>query len=141
MRRVVFFFLLPILAAVFPAGALAKVQVKVDLGAQRMQVFIDGRYRASWPVSTGRRGYDTPTGNYRPFRLEEEWYSKQYDDAPMHYAVFFKNGYAIHATGDTRRLGRRASHGCIRLAPGHAAKFFSLVKHYGIYNTSIAIRR
>jgi hypothetical protein len=49
--------------------------------------------------------------------------SRKYDNAPMPYAVFFNGGYAVHATFDLKRLGRPASHGCIRLHPENAAEF------------------
>ncbi len=114
------------------------LQVNVDVDGQVMEVFVDGQLRHRWPVSTGRDGYDTPGGTYRPQRLEKMWLSKQYDDAPMPNAVFFHEGYAIHGTNETRRLGQQASHGCIRLAPRHAAQLFSLVEGHGP-NTRITI--
>lgn len=114
------------------------LKVNVDVNDQVMEVYVGGRLRHRWPVSTGRDGYDTPGGTYRPQRLEKMWYSKKYDDAPMPNAVFFHGGYAIHGTSETKRLGRQASHGCIRLAPGHAAQLFSLVSNHGS-NTRITI--
>jgi len=124
--------------AIAPA-ARAGVRVEVDLGAQSMEVYVDGSLRHSWPVSTGRSGYETPTGNFRARRLEEEWYSTQYDDAPMPHAIFFAGGYAIHGTNHTRSLGRPASHGCVRLSPSHAARLFALVESRGLSSTRIAI--
>ena len=115
------------------------LQVNVDVGGQTMEVYVDGELRHRWKVSTGRDGYDTPAGTYRPQRLEKEWYSKQYDNAPMHNAVFFHNGYAIHATNETRRLGRAASHGCIRLHPENAEELYDLVEDYGYKRTRITI--
>ena len=61
-----------------------------------------------WTVSTGRDGYTTPSGSFRAIRLEEVYYSKKYDDAPMPNAVFFYGGYAIHGTFEERRLGPRS---------------------------------
>jgi lipoprotein-anchoring transpeptidase ErfK/SrfK len=115
------------------------LQVNVDVGGQKMAVFVDGRLAHLWSISTGRDGYDTPGGTYRPQRLEREWFSKKYDNAPMPHSIFFSGGYAIHGTNDTRRLGRTASHGCIRLAPGNAARLFSLVEGYGAARTRIII--
>ena len=43
----------------------------------------------------------------------------------------FNGGYAIHGTGYVGMLGRPASHGCIRLATGNAAKLFAMVKQEG----------
>ena len=119
------------------APASASVVAKIDLGEQNMNVYVDGKLRHSWSISSGRRGYETPTGNYRPQRLAKEWYSRQYDDAPMPYSVFFNAGYAIH--GGHSRVGGRASHGCIRLTTGNAAKFYNLVSSYGSGKTKIVI--
>jgi len=115
------------------------VHVKVDVGEQMMEVYVDGELQHRWRVSTGRSGFETPGGVYRPQRLEREWYSKQYDDAPMPHAVFFHNGYAIHGTYDKRHLGQQASHGCIRLHPEHAEELFDLVEEHGASRTRIEI--
>ena len=66
-------------------------------------------------------------------------YSSKYDNAPMPNSIFFHGGYAIHATYDIKRLGRPASHGCIRLSPQNARWLFQLVKDYGKENTFIEI--
>lgn len=119
--------------------AHASVQVQVDVGSQTMAVYVSGQHRHTWRVSTGRRGYGTPGGSYRAKRIERTWYSTIYDGAPMPHAVFFKGGYAIHGTYDIKNLGRRASHGCVRLAPGNAAQLYKLVSRYGLGNTRISI--
>jgi len=87
---------------------------------------------------TGKNGFETPTGSYRAKRLSADYWSKKYD-APMPYSVFFFGGYAIHATNAVAKLGQPASHGCIRLAKGNAAKFFELVDSYGKWKTKIVI--
>jgi lipoprotein-anchoring transpeptidase ErfK/SrfK len=120
-------------------GASDGLQVNVDVGGQVMEVYVDGELQHRWPVSTGRDGFDTPGGNYKPQRLEKEWYSRKYDNAPMPNAVFFNGGYAIHGTNDTKRLGRQASHGCIRLAPDHAAELYDLIEDHGARRTRIII--
>jgi hypothetical protein len=38
-----------------------------------------------------------------------------------------------------KRLGTRASHGCVRLHPANAATLFSLVQKHGMANTRIEI--
>ena len=77
----------------------------VNKATQRMTVLVDGETRYSWPVSTGMKGYATPAGTFRPFRLEEEHYSKEWDDAPMPHSIFFTPaGHAIHGSNATRRL-------------------------------------
>lgn len=141
MRGVVFACVAAIAALLgaVPASARSDVQIEIDINSQSMDVYVEGRHYAEWRVSTGRDGYETPSGSFRAQRLEEEWYSKEYDDAPMPHAIFFSGGYAIHGTYETRRLGRPASHGCVRLSPRNAANLFAIVSDYGINNTRITI--
>ena len=118
-----------LLAASSPSAA--GVTAQVDNGRQRMTVFVDGAPAYVWPVSTARPGYRTPPGSYRVGRMERMWHSRKYDWSPMPYALFFRGGYAIHGTGAVGRLGRPASHGCVRLAPWHARTLFALVQSRG----------
>jgi hypothetical protein len=67
------------------------------------------------------------------------WYSRQYDWTPMPYAVFFTRGVAFHGTDATSRLGKPASHGCIRLATSDAAQLFDLVHKHGFAQTSVIV--
>lgn len=121
--------------------ASATVVAQISLSAQRADISVDGSRAYSWPVSTARRGYVTPTGMFRPTRTERMWHSRKYDMSPMPYSVFFYGGYAIHGTGYVRSLGRPASHGCVRLAPQHAATFYNLVRSRGMKNARIVITR
>ena len=106
----------------------ASVIAKVDVSQQIMRVYVNGKRFYTWRVSTGRRGYHTPRGSYRPTFLKRMHYSKKYYNSPMPYSIFFKGGYAIHGTKAIKRLGRPASHGCIRLHPAAARELFNLVK-------------
>ena len=108
-----------------------RILAKVDLSKQRMNVFKGGRLLYSWKVSTGRSGYRTPTGTWKIHRMHKRYYSKKYNNAPMPYAMFYHRGFAVHGTNSIKRLGRVASHGCVRLHPNNAAKLFSLVKRNG----------
>ena len=58
----------------------------------------------------------------------------------MPHSIFFRGGYAIHATNAVKALGRPASHGCIRLSPKNAATLFTLVREHGLGDTRISIR-
>lgn len=121
------------------AAAHASVVAKVDLSQQQMRVYIDGEHVYTWPVSTARRGYVTPTGSYRVQSMSRHHRSTIYSGAPMPYAIFFRGGYAIHGTYETRNLGRRASHGCVRLHPSNARELFELVQDYGRGSTRIVV--
>lgn len=112
------------------ARAEAKVAVEIDLSTQTMHVRA-GNATYAWPVSTARSGYATPRGSYRPTLLKRMHYSRKYHMSPMPHSIFFNGGYAIHGTYETGFLGRPASHGCVRLAPSHAARLFEMVAAQG----------
>jgi len=120
--------------------AVAGVEISVDTFAQQMTVSVDGAPLYTWPVSTGRQGYATPAGSFRPFRMEREHYSREWDEAPMPYSIFFtERGHAIHGTRSTGALGSAVSHGCVRLAPDNAAVLFDLVQAHGLVDTEVEI--
>jgi lipoprotein-anchoring transpeptidase ErfK/SrfK len=128
------------LVIAFPAGA--EVLITVDKSIQRMVVMVDGSVRWIWPVSTGRRGYETPDGSYTVFWLDEDHYSEEWDDAPMPHSIFFtKRGHAIHGSYETKRLGTPMSHGCVRLHPANAAMLYALVEKMGLAQATVVITR
>jgi L,D-transpeptidase catalytic domain len=114
--------------------------INIDKTRQRMTVSVDGAERYKWPVSTGRPGYSTPSGTFIASSMNEIWYSKQWDNAPMPHAVFFtKEGHAIHGTNEVKRLGKPASHGCVRISPQNAATHYQLVERNGLENTHVVL--
>ncbi|MCE9522967.1 MAG: L,D-transpeptidase [Alphaproteobacteria bacterium] len=102
-----------------------------------------------WPVSTGREeptlapsgkilATNTPQGVFQldRDRFHADYTSNQWQ-SPMPYAMFFDwriegrtSGLAIHGTDDAgaKDLGKRASHGCIRLSPENARILFELIQ-------------
>lgn len=124
-----------------PSAFAANLVARVSLSSQTMTVSQNGFVRYRWKVSTARKGYVTPQGSWSAKWLSKDHRSRKYDNAPMPYAVFFNGGYAVHATFDLKRLGRPASHGCIRLHPQNAAEFFALANEYGLKNTQIVVTR
>jgi lipoprotein-anchoring transpeptidase ErfK/SrfK len=122
--------------------AKAKITATVSISEQKMFVDVtrNGVTQSFvWKVSTGKTGFETPTGAFKPTWLSKNHVSKTYDNAPMPFAVFFTGGYAIHATDAVARLGKPASHGCVRLSTENAAAFFQLVEATGKWNTEIVI--
>jgi hypothetical protein len=123
------------------ASQAARIEVIINKVGQKMTVKVDGRTEYVWPISSGARGYTTPSGKFKPFRLEEEHYSKEWDDAPMPHSIFFtERGHAIHGTLYEKSLGRAASHGCVRLSQANARTLFELVEANGLGNTSVVVR-
>src|SRR5215813_13838036 len=121
-------------------AAQAKVDITVDKDNQMMTVAVDGVERYRWPVSTGIPSRETPNGSFRTFRMEEDHYSKEFDDAPMPHSIFFtKIGHAIHGTDSVNRLGSPASHGCVRLSRANAATLYALVQSQGVLNATVTL--
>lgn len=120
------------LFALFASTAVANatVHIHIDLSRQRMHVE-SGSGSYDWPVSTARAGYSTPRGSYAPTGLQRMHYSRKYHMSPMPHSIFFRGGYAIHGTYATGALGRPASHGCVRLAPGNAKLLYEMVQSEG----------
>ena len=60
------------------------------------------------PVSTGNADYVTPSGTFTAMSMNEVWYSKEWDNAPMPHAIFFmKDGHAIHGSYEVKNVVRR----------------------------------
>lgn len=123
-----------------PKPVVPTLIAKVDLTSQTMTVSENGRQVYAWRISSGRDGYPTPKGTFRAEWVAKMWYSRQYDMAPMPYAVFFKNGAAIHGTTAVTQFGSPASHGCVRLTQSNAATFYKLVNKHGLAATKIIVQ-
>jgi lipoprotein-anchoring transpeptidase ErfK/SrfK len=118
----------------------ASIVINIDKTKQMMTVFLDGVERYNWPVSTGITRYSTPSGTYTALSMNEIWYSKEWDNAPMPHAIFFmKDGHAVHGSYEVKSLGKPASHGCVRIAPQNAATLYELVAKTGLEKTQVLL--
>ena len=128
------------LALPLASAARANIDIAIDKNTQQMSVAVDGAQRYTWPVSTGRPGYDTPNGTFKVNRMDANHFSQEWDNAPMPHTMFFDmHGHAIHGFSDVAHLGLAVSHGCVRLAPANATVLFNLVKAEGMANTSVTV--
>ena len=140
LHRFAYCLIIALAAMALVAPARANVMIIIDKSTQKMSVTVDGEERYVWPVSTGRAGYDTPAGEFQPFRMERDHFSREWDDAPMPNSIFFTQiGHAIHGTFEAHNLGRPVSHGCVRLSTQNAATLYALVKEEGVYNTRVKL--
>ena len=104
----------------------ARVTLLVSLRDQRGYLYREGRRIAVTTVSTGRPGYDTPTGVFPIMGKKRTHYSNRYDNAPMPWMQRLTRwGHALHA-GDVRPAP--ASHGCVRLPSEFAEQLFALTR-------------
>jgi hypothetical protein len=114
-----------------PGYANAYVDINVDLTSQTMSVHSGTGETYVWPISSGRAGYATPRGVFRPRALYAMVHSAKYGNAPMPHSIFFYGQYAIHGTTAVGNLGRPASHGCVRISSSNAAMLFAMVQRQG----------
>jgi hypothetical protein len=120
--------------------AAHSILINIDKSTQQMTVFVDDVQKYDWPVSTGKRGYSTPSGTFTAMSMNDIWYSKEWDNAPMPHAIFFmKDGHAIHGSYEVKHLGQPASHGCVRIDPQNATLLYDLVKESGLENTQVVL--
>ncbi len=104
-----------------PVGPMVMV---VSLDEQYLYVYRNGVAIGASPISSGRPGFETPTGVYTILQKEREHRSNLYDDAPMPFMQRLTwDGIAMHAG---TLPGRPASHGCIRLPQAFAEKLFQV---------------
>ena len=110
-----------------PVPSGADLRVVVSLAEQKAYVFQGGELIATSPVSTGKRGHETPVGTFRILQKKVHHRSSKYDNAPMPYMQRLTSyGIALHAG---RLPGYPASHGCIRLPSGFARKLYGMTDH------------
>ncbi|GEM_PF-3108355 len=108
-------------------------KIVISLSQQRLYVLnANDEALAVWPISSGMKGYETPTGNFRIVNRIRRAYSEKYDAWMVPWMAIVRSGeYGIHGLEDRsyyRKLGRPASHGCIRLSQENAFKLMAWVK-------------
>jgi hypothetical protein len=75
------------------------------------------------PVTTGKRGYETPPGTFRVTFKDLHHRSREFHNAPMPYSVFFNGGMAFH-----QGSLKAKSHGCVHLSQAAARQFFTTLQ-------------
>ncbi|TXH76069.1 MAG: L,D-transpeptidase [Lysobacteraceae bacterium] len=104
-----------------PKGPVAIV---ISLPEQLAYVYRNGVRIGVSTISSGKPGYETPTGVFTILQKHREHYSNLYDNAPMPYMQRLTwDGVALHAG---RVPGYPASHGCVRLPYAFSEKLFGI---------------
>ena len=105
MRTLFKYILALLVLAAAPVPAYAHVEINIDLSSQTMTVHSGTGETYVWPISSGRAGYPTPRGVFRPRALYVMVHSAKYGNAPMPHSIFFYGQYAIHGTNAVGNLG------------------------------------
>jgi lipoprotein-anchoring transpeptidase ErfK/SrfK len=106
-------------SAAAPCGASAAACV--SLSSQRAWLMRNGQVTyGPIPIASGKPGWPTPLGVHQVLRKNKNHRSRQFNNAPMPYAVFFTNsGVAFH------QGTLRPSHGCVRMGKKAASTFYN----------------
>jgi ankyrin repeat protein len=100
-------------------------KIVVSLSEQSATMYVAGKVALRTRVSTGRRGYETPPGEYVVTNKHRRWTSTLYD-APMPYFMRLNGGaIGLHAGVVPRQP---ASHGCIRVPEDNARRLFAMTE-------------
>lgn len=98
--------------------------VEIRLAEQVARVYdAMGAEIFSTKVSTGRRGYCTPTGEFVITNKHRSWTSTIYHSSMPYFQRLSGSDFGLH---QGYLPGYPASHGCIRLPASNAAKLFSM---------------
>jgi ankyrin repeat protein len=102
-------------------------RIEIRLTEQRARIYdSDGKEIFTTRVSTGKKGFDTPTGEFVITNKYRDWKSTLYQDASMPYFQRLSCGdFGLH---QGYVPGYPASHGCIRVPEGNAAKFYTMTQ-------------
>lgn len=101
-------------------------RIVISLSDQIAYVYRGNTLMAVSSISSGRPGYDTPTGVFEILNKEPMHRSKKFDDAPMPWSEFFTSyGAALHAGGTP---GEPSSHGCVHLPSAFAKKLYTVTQ-------------
>ncbi len=121
--------------------APSPVAVVINLPERNLYVYRAGRPIACYPVAIGRRGWETPTGDFTIVnkRKNPTWFPPKWaiEEKPVppgpknplgdRWMGLSEPGYGIHATNAPATIGRYRSHGCIRMYPEHAHALYEMV--------------
>ena len=132
--------------------AFASVAIEINLSTQKASLLHDGNIVYQSPISSGRPGYPTPTGDFEVLEKDENHLSSLYGKivdangrtivssadsampvpkcgkfvkAPMKHFLRFDGASGMHAG---HLPGHPASHGCVRMPASKAALFFDIVE-------------
>jgi lipoprotein-anchoring transpeptidase ErfK/SrfK len=96
----------------------------------RTQVYVGGKLRYDWAISTGRPGDDTPNGSYLTIEKENpvEMKGPGYDlMVPWSVRFTYSGDYYHDAYWSVGEQGfANVSHGCVNLSPSHAETYYNL---------------
>jgi lipoprotein-anchoring transpeptidase ErfK/SrfK len=132
------------IAALFVAAGEAWAQetrtaarrIVISIPDRKLALVEDGRVLKIYPVAVGALATPSPEGSYTVIQrlTNPTWYAPGKVVPPgrsnplgTRWIGLSRKGYGIHGTSNPRSIGRRASHGCIRLRNHDVEQLFTMV--------------
>jgi lipoprotein-anchoring transpeptidase ErfK/SrfK len=101
-----------------------------NTATHRTQIYVGGKLRYDWPISSGRPGDNTPNGSYltiekaNPVQMTGPGYSLS---VPWSVRFTFSGDYYHDAYWSVGEQGfQNVSHGCVNLSPADAETYYNL---------------
>lgn len=105
--------------------------IVLDISDNRLYLYYGNYMAKSYLVATGMKGWSTPIGTFAVRRkaVNPTWYPPDWADVekpvpagpenPLGTRILYlsKSGYGIHGTNKPSSIGKRVTHGCVRLYP------------------------
>lgn len=110
--------------------------IDANLSKQLLDIYDGGQLVATFKISSGKRGMNTPTGDYKVLRKELRHWSNKYKLWMPYSMQFTGAGHFIHELPEwpsgykegAAHLGIPVSHGCIRLGVGAAKTVYEFAE-------------
>ncbi|NCO75865.1 MAG: L,D-transpeptidase [Cyanobacteria bacterium] len=128
-------------AYLYYADEKPNVKLVLQLASKRVQVYEDDQVIATFPVAVGKKGWETPQGEFKIIQMIENpswqnpWTGKVIPPNPNgplgeRWIGFWsdgKNFIGFHGTPGENLIGQAVSHGCVRMKNKDVKQLFSLV--------------
>jgi murein L,D-transpeptidase YcbB/YkuD len=136
-------------AVLSPDDDAKGLRLVLNVAANRLSVYEDGKLTKTYKVSVGMKQFQTPAGDYqiRDVTWNPWWHPPKSDWAvgrkpeppgPLNPMGRVKLNFGpllyIHGTVDWQSLGQPASHGCVRMRNSDLIELAKLVHRYGSPN-------
>lgn len=130
----------PQIAANAGTAAVAQTserKILISLLDRKLALIEDGKVLKVYPIAVGKRDTPSPAGEFKVINrlTNPTWYGgeKPVPAGPENplgtrWMGLSKKGYGIHGTNTPTSIGKRASHGCIRMAQADLEELFELVR-------------
>ncbi len=105
-----------------PAGKV----IQVDVARQALLAFEDGKLKFFTRVSTGKRGYETPTGEWKIYNKTriQRMVGQGYNLPNVKWVMPYNGDYTLHTAYWHNDFGIPKSHGCTNIAEADAKWLF-----------------